>query len=340
MWILSLHPEDYRNKRGTILVNAFWILIILLLVVLAFAWRVSLELKISKIFTSRIKASYAAKAGLQFAVEIKKSKDKTPYDSLDDIWTNNDIFKDKEIGEAMVSIKYLHHYNENGEPVYFYGLIDEDRKINLNMGKEYLEILKRILENLASTLKDKEGIDYLTSDIINAIIDWRDEDTTTIDNNIENEYYGYINRNNKFKVLEELLLLKGMDMEKFRKLENYLTIYGSGRININTADEKVLRAVFSLLPIDYGYYVNEIISRRNINPFSSIDDLIDFIRQLLGLPEGELPEDIRNLINTYFTVSSTAFQANIEVKIDNKVKKTVKAIFTVPECKIIYWNEN
>ncbi|MCM8798946.1 MAG: hypothetical protein NC821_05745 [Candidatus Omnitrophica bacterium] len=141
MWTLLPVQENYYKKQGTILISAFWILTILLLVVLAFAWRISLELKISRFFTSRVRVTSAARAGLYWAMEVKENKDTTPYDSLKDTWINNeeifgDILKsrEKEEAEAEVNIKYVHHLNEKNEPEYYYGLIDEERKINLNLG--------------------------------------------------------------------------------------------------------------------------------------------------------------------------------------------------------------
>jgi hypothetical protein len=53
----------------------------------------------------------------------------------------------------------------------------------------------------------------------------------------------YPMKESPFERLDELLLVKGMNAEKFRKLAAYLTIYGNGRVNINTASRTVLLAL-------------------------------------------------------------------------------------------------
>lgn len=348
MSILS-RQKEFSSKKGTVLINAFWILFILLLVVSAFAWRISLELKISKLFTLRLKTLYAARSAISWANEIKKNLDMNPHcDYLDENWAGkreNDIFKDQAIGETEVSIKYLDHYDETGAPVYYYGLIDEERKINLNI--DDLNVLRMFLGNLMRII-NTTGTVILTSDIIEAIIDWRDTNQLTRNNEEENNYYGYLNRNGKFKVLEELLLLKGMDKEKFAFLQKYLTVYGTGKININTSDREILTAmvsVFSSISQIAPYLdrlVNEIIEFR---PFSSVADLFNLpvIQEVLSsLPEeirGALISSLQGVIDNWITFTSSAFQTNIEVEAGN-VKKTVRAVFNHPEGRIIYWNEN
>ena len=43
--------------------------------------------------------------------------------------------------------------------------------------------------------------------------------------------------------MEELLLVKGVTPELYRKVEPYLTVYGSGQLNLNTASPVALRAL-------------------------------------------------------------------------------------------------
>ena len=46
-----------------------------------------------------------------------------------------------------------------------------------------------------------------------------------------------------FKVKEEILLVEGMDKEKFEQFKDLITVYGDGKVNINTASEGVLKAL-------------------------------------------------------------------------------------------------
>ena len=45
------------------------------------------------------------------------------------------------------------------------------------------------------------------------------------------------------KPLDEILLVKGMNKEIYDKLINFVTIYGDGAVNINTASKEVLEAL-------------------------------------------------------------------------------------------------
>ncbi|HEO63663.1 MAG TPA: hypothetical protein ENN78_00130, partial [Candidatus Omnitrophica bacterium] len=99
-----------------------------------------------------------------------------------------------------------------------------------------------------------------------AIIDWRDEDDFVYGEEdfgrargAENAYYQglvppYSCKNKDFEILEELLLVKGVTHKLYYgkdedgkikyALKDFLTVYGEGSVNINTAPEPVLSALF------------------------------------------------------------------------------------------------
>lgn len=84
--------------------------------------------------------------------------------------------------------------------------------------------------------------------IAQAILDWRDEDEDSHPMGAEDFYYqglspAYETKDGPFESVEELLLVKGMSPALFALLAPYLTVYGSGRVNINTAARPVLRAL-------------------------------------------------------------------------------------------------
>ncbi|MCM8765341.1 MAG: type II secretion system protein GspK, partial [Candidatus Omnitrophica bacterium] len=134
--------------------------------------------------------------------------------------------------------------------------------------------------------------------------------------------------------------------EKFNIFKNYLTIYGSGKININTAERKVLLAVFNSIldflkeymrrdfTFDTDSFVDQIIVQREGQPFKNMQELLPLLEQI------PIDSGIINIfLDALFTISSTAFQTNIEVNM-GKVKKSVEAIFDTEKNKVVYWNEN
>ena len=55
--------------------------------------------------------------------------------------------------------------------------------------------------------------------------------------------YPYPKKSADYETLDEMLLVKGMTQQRYDKLINYVTIYGDGAVNINTASKDVLIAL-------------------------------------------------------------------------------------------------
>jgi len=107
-----------------------------------------------------------------------------------------------------------------GEGKFSGELTDEKAKVNIN--KANLEVLKAVFES--SDVSQAQAVE-----IAAAIIKRRDE--------------------NSFDCIEELLLVSGtnedllIDENILLELKGYLTIYGDGKVNINSANEDVLSAI-------------------------------------------------------------------------------------------------
>jgi general secretion pathway protein K len=114
---------------------------------------------------------------------------------------------------------------------------------------------KKVLVNLLSA-EEFELSEDEAENIIEAIIDWLDEDDEPLGfGGAESSYYQgldipYTPRNGPMEFIEELLLINGITEELYfgtddvAGLANLLTPYGrDGKININTADALVLGAL-------------------------------------------------------------------------------------------------
>jgi len=125
---------------------------------------------------------------------------------------------------------------------------DEAGRFNLNslvdrqgrVRPEQLAIFKNILTG--------EDVDEAVS---NAIVDWLDTDQDGVDGSgPEDQIYGYsanpngvLSKNGPFDSLQEIRLVYGITDEVWAKLEPLVTVYGDLKMNINTADAKLLKAV-------------------------------------------------------------------------------------------------
>ena len=122
-----------------------------------------------------------------------------------------------------------------------YQIVDEEGKVSVNRADQ--KLLTSLLRNLE--LPPGANID----EVVDAILDWVDSDDVRRLNGAEDEYYlglriPYLPKNGPMGAPEELLLVKGITPELFALLSEVLTVYGTGRVNVNTAPSAVLQAVF------------------------------------------------------------------------------------------------
>ncbi|HOW82165.1 MAG TPA: type II secretion system protein GspK [Spirochaetota bacterium] len=118
--------------------------------------------------------------------------------------------------------------------------------------------------------------------------------------------------------------------EKSRALYDYLRVYGKrdeynnewNKININTAPFRVLSALTDNMTDDI---VSDIISRRRIEPFKTVDDIGDVI-------------DDETVRKNLLTVKSNIFKLTVAAAVDNTTV-TVTAFYNRQTKKILYWCE-
>ena len=240
-----------NNRRGSVLILAFWALIILIFMGLGITRRVNAELSLVKHQLGKTRSRYAAFAGLFYVLDqIRQDLNNQETGAVDTLFncgivledgkTPQDIFAQKNIGEAAFDVKI------SDDPQRF-GLEDETGKININglTGRNY-RILKELLMIFDVSEDDAEIITA-------SVIDWKDQNENIFQEDLgaEQEYYQHLARpydckNNYFESLEELFLVRGMTQDIFQKIRLHLTVFpyqGTLRVNFNTASEKVLLAL-------------------------------------------------------------------------------------------------
>jgi general secretion pathway protein K len=116
---------------------------------------------------------------------------------------------------------------------------DEEGKININVLDA--TVLSPFFQKVGG-IKQEEA-----DEIAYSVVDWRDTDNSLShpEYGAEDDYYEdldtpYESKDFKFESIEELLLVRGMTPEIFEKVEPFVTIYGVGAVNINTAPREVL----------------------------------------------------------------------------------------------------
>ena len=153
------------TKKAQVLVVSLWILATLTILAVGIGHRVSMALRLSRYQRDKFKALYLARAGLNRAIAELEKDTTNDYDTLNESWVNNEeafkriVLNDNQSEFATVSYGTLDEYSN---PKTVYGVVDEERNININTAPK--ELLVELL--------DKKGISN-PSDIANNICAWR-----------------------------------------------------------------------------------------------------------------------------------------------------------------------
>ncbi len=321
------------------MIIALWSISFLTILAVILGFEVRQKLVLVKRLEERADTRLIAEAGVKKAIAKLAGEAEEKFDSLSQKWSNDpEAFRDVAIGDGKFSVFYE---TDSGESRF--GLIDEESKININGADA--QVMSRLFR--------LSGLDELEAqDLAFAVVDWRDADSQLSgpSGGAEGSYYrmlafSYEPKDAPFEALDELLLVKGVNENIFQKIKRYITIYGSGRVNINTAGKVVL--------LSLGFSENvadRIISFRNgkdglpgtadDNFFENIADIAMKISGIGNLSQAEQAE-VNNITNAglvgvksvNFTVKSRAFSARSKFVYDVVCVVNRKG-------KILYWNES
>jgi len=283
-----------KTARAFALISVLVLLSILSLIALEFSQRSGIHMRMAINDAYAKKALYYAYGGYQVALSLL-ANDTNDYDGIGDFWYG--LLPAVPFGEGSISLVVEDEkarFNLTGL-VTSYGQKDERRSV----------MLSRIFDVLS-----------IDSSVVDSLVDWQDTDDIELARGAEVSYYQYLTppmvpRNAQMRTTGEALLVRGMDRELFflppaarsplgneeyQSFEKYATVYGDGKININTAPEPVLLC----LSADMDTYITqEIIERRNGGAFLEIEDL-----KKVESVSDTLYDEISSLI----TVSSDVFR--------------------------------
>jgi len=339
----SACPPAASNK-GSILIISLWSLCLLAVFAVTLGYGVRQKIALVAKLDERSQLSLIADAGVRKAIaELRKEEERT-YDSLNDLWSNNQAaFCDVSLGAGAFSVCYDYRDEDAQIPQIRYGLIDEERKININkMHKDVIERLFRVGLGLE---------EIQAQDLAASIVDWRDSDSelSVPVGSAEGIYYRnltypYEAKDAEFEVLDELLLVKGMTQGLFEIIRDYVTIYGSGKVNVNTASASALLA----LGLNDGIVDKIIKFRRGKDnaPGTADDDFFDTpasivakLSQAFELSDSDVAQ-LSIIREQYLVTRSENFMIKSVAKLINR-KISIEAYSAVKResGKILYWQE-
>ncbi|MDO8535927.1 MAG: type II secretion system protein GspK [Candidatus Omnitrophota bacterium] len=327
--------KTVTKKSGTILITTLWILTILSILAVGIGFRVSVEARLSKYNMDKVRAVYLAKAGIIKAEELLSKDSSAEYDTVRECGITlpsnivpaggEDALKGIFTG-SLGDGRFEVGYEEEGKP--YYGMMDEDRKININKADQAM----------LTTLLGKDNEDVAAS-----IVNWRGM-ARVPGGGAWDDDYGSLNPSYKckhanFSVIEELMLVKGMTPELFESIKDYVTVYGDDNklsININTATRRVMLAcglgenlVASIMNIRNG--IDKVAGTKD-------DGLVqDITPEATG--KWDITSDERNALNN-FTTKSNYFRIESKGAIDkSKISAKIVCVIDKGTNKLKYYRE-
>ena len=249
------------DERGIALLLTLLVLTLLVALILEFDVEARREYRDAAAFRDNFKATVLARAAVQAARGVLQQdfiKDKQTgqfFDAPTDIWAFP--ISNYAIGDGVLSAQ----------------IEDERGKFNLNdlaAGGDPIAKKTKVLR-----FKRLFELVQVNPDLVDAIVDWVDQDEVPEASGAEGPYYqtlrpSYRAANAPLQTFLELRLIKGMTPDLIEKLSKVVTVYpqeGESRVNVNTASLLVLQA---LDPRISQGVASDIVQAR---PFKTIQDL-------------------------------------------------------------------
>lgn len=335
------------NDRGSILIFTLWTLAFLAILAsyigLTVRQRATLLSKVETRSTVRFLADAGIKKGIAALRQDLKRNNMT-YTPYGKFYRHNnpEKFENIGLGDGAFEVSYVYHAGVMHQKKKRYGIIDEESKINLNTAD--LSALARLIR--AVVISDEESALKLAE----AIIDWRSKGESEMAGFYSDDYYDnlkepYQQKNAPFERVEELLLVKGFNRQSYDKLEPFVTVYGDGLVNVNTASKIVLLAVGfgedladKLLAVRQGYDGEDATVDDYIfyQPFDIAIEMKNFIEMDLRdfKKMDAINDELKIKTNSdYYSIHSAAHLKG------RKEAAEVVCVYNVMENRIEYWNE-
>lgn len=263
-----------RNQRGVALIMAISALALISYLAMEIMYEATVEYTVNAQALNRIKAYYAAKAGLDISllrIKIYQTiKNKTqgmdtgPYGQyIDEIWrfpfmwpmvlptelssTEKDD-ANKLVKASLLDASFTTDIQDEGSKIDLNDLVSPSKTLREATHKRLVQIFKDKVEN-DEEWRGQYGA-YNFDELINNIADFMSDKNTSLNGGDKKAAYQELNKdreyyppNRGFRTLQEMRLVKDMTDEFFDILAPQVTIYGMRGINPKVASKSVLQSL-------------------------------------------------------------------------------------------------
>jgi type II secretory pathway component PulK len=273
------------NQRGSILIISLWTLSIMSFLSINLAGQIQQKVLNFQNIENRGQARLLSESYTRQQLSQLRLWDAHRPFTLRDSQMAGEIGNNQNYTHTTINDQNQAQFDLDDQKQAFYGTMDENRKINVNKADRLT--LKRIFQSAGGLKGDR------ASELASAVLDYRDMDDYM---NLNAEYRGsekgtyhqsglpYGPKNQDFEILPELLRVPGMTEEIFSNIRNYVTVYGNGRLNLNTASADVMM----LIDMDPNLVGKIVTLRSGVDGQAATEDDIAFTD--LNLIESQLTE--------------------------------------------------
>ena len=252
-----------KTRAGSALIIALWAIVLLSMLVSSLAYQMHLEARLASHFRKRMKARELALAGMNWAQFMLYKSNGSSQDDEDE-YGEQFFFSLQNIQNSVGVSGYQ---KELGEGNFTIDILPEQGRRNINTLTE--EDWDEMLEQAGLARETRD-------DYIDTFLDWVDKDNNNRRKGAEenDSFYkdlDYEVKNAPIDTIDELLLIKnwtpnllygGPGLEDgdppIRGIARWVTTWGDGKVNINTATADVLQTMPELDEFD----IEQIMERR------------------------------------------------------------------------------
>jgi general secretion pathway protein K len=331
-------------RRGMVLIFALWVLGVLTILAVSVAAGIRQKISLVARLDERSRMNYLLQAAVKkTAGYIHQQMEESSFVFTSavkaNLLNNADELSSIRLRADRAGVGYVSV--EDGKSLRW-GVVDEESKLNLN--KTDLATLTNLLSNVFS-LKQDDAVK-----LAQALLDWRLFGESELNGFFSDDYYSnlqypYPKKSADYETLDELLLVKGVSKQVYGKLINFVTIYGDGPVNINTASREVLVALG--LPDALADKVLAV--RRGRDGIDGTPDDHLFLKTFeiaadvnaafpLTLDEARAIDAVNMTglltVNSYFYTIEAAGKL-----VGRKYPRAVRAVYSSRDDKLVYWKE-
>lgn len=338
-------------REGSALVVVLWVVGLLSMFVLAFAFDMHIESRITSSWRRKLQAEYLARSGIEvarMALLATDDPDLSNHDSQSyqalggdaniraatwNIFNGGSAELQRELGDGTIKVSI---HPENAK-------IDLPKMLQGLIQPSVTDGYKLAAARMASILEQAEIPWEIGLVLVDTLVDWVDENDETLLNGAESDYYEsldppYKAKNRMIDTIEELNMIKGFnemipdrDITVYDALAKFFSVYPSDGLNINAADLDTLIAYYNIDStlaqkiIESRAGPDGIIGTSDDVPYSDKD--LEELKHLLNLLPGDNPAFKHNgifYLKSVGQVQDMVIQINCVVKLDGKTLQILK----------------